>query len=405
VTVALGSLLAWSPVRAKVGQEPTCPYKPLPPPSTTIADVAVGKGKLLAVGWVTTDKGDKDGAVWTSALEAPSPTPVEEPEAVFGGSGDQYVNAVIPYGTGFLAVGSDNSHAAVWTSTNGREWDRQALGQVAGEQSSMRAVVEAADMLVVGGWVCLGDASGRQPAVWTAEHGLDWSKTELPTHAAFALDPASPQAQVNDVAVVGSRLIAAGTVRTEPLPGRKVNWDAAVWSRGGASDRWEVVHEIDGDDGPGDQYINSVTAWPGGMVAVGGEGFLKGTNPAMWFSSNGQHWERRPQRFELDYQTLWEAQTVWSVTAVGDTLIAAGSTLVLARNLQRARIWSSINGRDWVPMQTNELPSEARSVESLSGEGGNSAIVVGWRQGPLDSQDKAAWIQAPLTIPAALAGK
>jgi hypothetical protein len=394
------NVLAGSPVTA-LKPDPTCPITRRPLPGSTITDVAVGQGRrLVAVGWVTGRHG-KDGAVWSSPPAAPSPTPVDVPAEVFGGPGDQFVHAVVPYGSGFLAVGSDRDRAAVWTSLDGRQWNRQDVAGVAGRKSAMRTVTEAADGLVAGGWVCLGDAVGRQPAVWTARQGADWERTELPAAKAFELDPAAPEAQVNDLVEARSRLVAVGTVRTKPLAGRaaKVNWDAAIWSGGDGAD-WHVVKDVHGDQGLSDQFMNSVTAWGRGMVAVGGEGFLRGTNTAFWFSQDGEVWERQPQRFDREYADLREAQNVNSVTAVGNVLFAVGYTLDLRERSPRYRMWSSFDGRHWAAMETGELHSEARSVRPLPAGGG---IVVGWRQGPLDGGRQGPWMESPAAVPATLA--
>jgi hypothetical protein len=397
------NVLAGSPVTAALKPDSTCTISRRTPPKNTIADVAVGPGRhLVAVGWVTGLDG-KDGAVWSSPPATPSPTPVDTPTEVFGGEGDQYVHAVIPYGSGFLAVGSDSDHAAIWTSLDGRRWDRQNLdAAVGGNKSAMRTVIEAANGLVVGGWVCLGDPAGRQPAVWTAEQGTDWKRTELPAAKAFPIDPDAPEAQVNDVVEAGSRLIAVGTVRTKPIVGRaaKVNWDAAIWTYGGGPD-WHVVNDVHGDHGPADQYMNSVTVWPGGMVAVGGEGFLRGTNTAMWFSSDGRLWERQRQLFDRPYMVLREAQSINSVTAVDGILFAVGYAQPLGEKAApKSRMWSSTDGRNWIVRETSELRSEARSVQPLSAGGG---IVAGWRQGPLDRGRQGPWIESLAAVPATLA--
>ena len=93
---------------------------------------AFGSG-LVAVGmeWRESDF-DVDAVVWTSP-DGITWERVPHDEAVFGGPQDQIMWAVVPAGPGLVAVGQagegvgaggPDQPAAVWTSTNGRDWSR-----------------------------------------------------------------------------------------------------------------------------------------------------------------------------------------------------------------------------------------------------------------------------------------
>ena len=90
-----------------------------------MASVTVGGPGLVAVG-SDFSGGDKDAAVWTST-DGITWTRVPHDEAVLGGGGFQEMTSVTAGGPGLVAVGTESvgdSVAAVWTSTDGITWTR-----------------------------------------------------------------------------------------------------------------------------------------------------------------------------------------------------------------------------------------------------------------------------------------
>ena len=149
-----------------------------------VADMAVGAGaveldardvalfgeRLVAVGDVVTDAGDRDGAVWVSADgEAWSRAGGD----VFAGAGDQQIYGVAAGDFGVVAVGcsgcgADGAVPVVWASVDGETWERfegDALPADAGTQE-LSSVAAVNSTLVAVGWARAG---GEQDATfWTA---------------------------------------------------------------------------------------------------------------------------------------------------------------------------------------------------------------------------------------------
>jgi hypothetical protein len=102
----------------------------------SMQDVTVGGPGLVAVGsdgFLSVDRGrltnnddfTEAAAVWTS-VDGLTWSRVPADDAVFGGEGKQWMNAVTSAGPGLVAVGGDWSsvvhHAAVWISVDGITW-------------------------------------------------------------------------------------------------------------------------------------------------------------------------------------------------------------------------------------------------------------------------------------------
>lgn len=161
-----------------------------------MSDVVTAGGGLLAVGlhdqpeaaafWTSTD-----GLHW---LPAPQPT----------GAAGARANSVAEGTRGYVAVGQDAAGAAVWTSTDGRTFTRQALPTALSQGTRLTAIASGGP-----GYVAVGttvDASQQQSgAIWTSSDGRAWTSVADPTDVQGV--------SLVSVAAGGGRLIAVGTAR------------------------------------------------------------------------------------------------------------------------------------------------------------------------------------------------
>ena len=236
---------------------------------------------LLAVGF-DSGSGTSDGGLWLSFDGGTQWAQIED--ASFAGPGDQVIRRVVDFPspalgpTGLVAVGSDtvtgDSDAAIWTSTDGLEWER--VGQEAvlggpGEQE-LRDVVAFGDGLIAVGRDNSRGA-GTDAAIWFTHDGLNWARRD-----AGSLGGDGDQALDRIIELpgdtAGAALVVAGS------DGAGGTDDAAVWlSEDGAT--WtRERHDVFA--GPGEQRIHSLFATGGRLYAVGRGGSGADDDAAIW---------------------------------------------------------------------------------------------------------------------------
>ncbi len=210
-----------------------------------LADVATAPEAVVAVGFDGTS-----AAVWAST-DGESWLRVAHDEGVFGGPGDQRMEAVMaPAGAeGWVAVGSDtgtgSQDAAVWRSPDGLTWSRvrddDALAGP-GDQRLADVATGPAGLVAVG-------VDGETASAWTSGDALTWSRTGIGPGRASGLAAGS-----------GGGLVAVGSAVGEGL-------DAAVW-RSADGLEWSRVG-ADDLGGPLDQELTAVSVGEELSVAVG----------------------------------------------------------------------------------------------------------------------------------------
>jgi hypothetical protein len=320
-----------------------------------ISDIAVGGPGLVAVG-ADGSGGDDDAAVWYSS-DGQTWSKVAHDEAVFGGSGDQYMMAVTAGGPGFVAVGEEDSEdgttgvAAVWISEDGIGWSRVPHDEATfgGEENTdvfMKDVTAFGSGLVAVGMEWKG--SSADAAAWVSADGMIWERVP-PDEAVFG----GPQSQVMWAVVpAGPRLVAVGQGGDgagESGPGQPAaawtSTDGRTWSR--VPDQVALLSGYPaGEPGSGDwARMDDVMVGGPGLVAVGRVGRCQAASPctqeaAIWNSADGVTWER---------STVEEAvgtpfDQIFGVSSYGDVLIAAGDGRDADFQRGPAVVWASTDG-------------------------------------------------------------
>jgi len=142
-------------------------------------DSLVALPGLVVAGGYTVHGTEKDAAVWlshdqgTTWHRATIPSP--------GGAGDQQINALIDAGPGLIAVGrrtiDGDVDAAVWLSRDGVTWSLapDPEGELGGPGAQvMYAVASSSSGIVAGGSIGIGPSS--RIAVWTSIDGRSWNR-------------------------------------------------------------------------------------------------------------------------------------------------------------------------------------------------------------------------------------
>lgn len=167
-------------------------------------------GQEVAAVWTS-----PDGRAWTRALD-PDLTPPTPPIPSGVSTSRGSIQSVAEGGPGLVAIGSvftgtfvDGTlvtpqayDPAIWTSTDGLGWDRAAVHSDAAVSLNIADVVTTDD-----GFLAVGH-EGRHAAVWTSRDGSVWREREL--------DPLIPGAFAAVTSIDG-RLVAVGAADHQDL--------------------------------------------------------------------------------------------------------------------------------------------------------------------------------------------
>jgi hypothetical protein len=144
------------------------------PQSEPFRDVVWSRGAFVLVGQLPyRDEETKPFAAWVSS-DGRSWTVAQE----FGEH--ERIAAVVAGGPGFVATGFDEAGGTVWTSVNGRVWQRvrdASLGN-----GVINQLVPTASGLVGFGW----DRDTGDPGIWTSPDGVEWLAATNETGRAVA---------------------------------------------------------------------------------------------------------------------------------------------------------------------------------------------------------------------------
>jgi hypothetical protein len=178
---------------------------------------AAGVGSaIVAVGY---DTETTDAAVWLS--DGTTWTRVSD-QGALGGTGTQRMRAVTTGGPGLVAVGFENKNgeidAAVWTSEDGSTWLRQHGSDLTGPGGqNMSSVTQGGPGLVAGGTT--EGSNDTDAAIWTSSDGVSWTKVSK--RSVFG---GQDTQEIRLVVPVDGALVAVGMDESRGTP------DAAVWT-------------------------------------------------------------------------------------------------------------------------------------------------------------------------------
>ncbi|WP_208868691.1 hypothetical protein, partial [Microbispora triticiradicis] len=276
----------------------------------------------------------------------------------------------------FVAVGSANGDAAIWTSgNNGANWKdagfpdllggpgRQALGGVAHGPK---------------GWLAVGgtmtDPAVTRPLLVTSADGRSWRPgppIEVPP-GHFLLAPRVVAAGEKGYVLAGEDRSAAGVV-------------AALWF---SPDLRRITRSAAGSLPAGgvNVRLSGVTATPHGFMAVGGSGSADRESGVVWVSSDGLNWTARGRVLPPDATSAGLRHVVATkagVVAVGVAVTEDGP-----------RPFSAVSTDDGEHWEYAMLPAEAdASVLDLTATAKGVVAVGSHRSAEADGEgDSTAWI-------------
>jgi hypothetical protein len=171
---------------------------------------------------------------------------------------------------GKLAVPTGGCVADVWWSPNMTTWVRAHDVNDASGSSQTLAVAAEPD-----GFVSVGSHEGK-PAVWVTSNGRVWRTIVLP------LPAGAPNAQLNQVAVSGSRVVATGG---PAITGAATQAFAELSTNGGATWRQTPL----GLPAPG-TVVTALTASTRGFAAAGQYGGPGSQKVVVWVLGASNKW-------------------------------------------------------------------------------------------------------------------
>ncbi|WP_176611454.1 sialidase family protein [Actinomadura sp. WMMB 499] len=287
-----------------------------------LLDVATGKSGWVAVGYDQTAPKralvvtSQDGATWQAADSAAPFRP--------DGDGAPATSAVAAGSAGYVVVGTQGYHAAAWSSTDLKNWEKGTGADASALQGTSDAFKWMLDVAApTSGYVAAGghrDAQGNHPAVWSSPDGKQWTLKSLPVPSGVS------EAHLTHIAAKGDTLVAAGIAAMQeglvwigytsadggktwqdlPAPGgdQKITVTAltatadgfagsATSAAEGSADvvsltskdgtAWEATKPGGtGLGGDGDQAITGLTTFKEKVLGVGHSGDANGTQPVLW---------------------------------------------------------------------------------------------------------------------------
>jgi len=139
--------------------------------------VTSGGPGLVAVG-LDWSSGDADGVVWTS-IDGINWALVPDAKAIFGGPGNQAAVSVVAGGPGVVAVGVERTSdidAVAWTSPDGIAWEEVPYDEDSLYEGQMWSVTAGDAGLVAVGWIGWVATQNSDAAVWTSSDGITWKR-------------------------------------------------------------------------------------------------------------------------------------------------------------------------------------------------------------------------------------
>jgi len=320
--------------------------------------------------------GHKTGSTGKTSISAPkvSFTRARVSPSVFGGPGNQEMQAVVDTRSGLLGVGSGIvGQAAVqeeaWRFADG-SWLPELQAPLTRGTAAMNAVVGLSNGAIAVGQQAVGRSQlatawifvGQQPSLACLD-GTCVAPIRPPrTEVAYGITSST------------SRFVAVGR---DLVNG---HFDARVWISGDGNTWSQAPADPAVLGGSEDQVMKAVVATSSGFLAVG----RNGLDAAVWTSADGSRW----QRVTSDGFGGFRAQEMNAVVAGGPGFVAVGTDRSSGQTEGAA--WTSTDGVTWTRAPGGGL--ESGTSETITGvtkvPGG--LVAVGYDGSP-GSKDAAAW--------------
>ncbi|WP_203883585.1 hypothetical protein [Planotetraspora kaengkrachanensis] len=276
-------------------------------------------------------------------------------------------------GGAFVAVGSANGDAAIWTSgNNGANWTDARLSALLGGRGRQALTSVAHGPK---GWLAVGstmtDPAVTRPLLVTSSDGRSWKagpEFEVPA-GHFLVAPRLVAAGPKGYVLAGDDRSATGVVPAlwfSPDLKRFTRVPATGMPAGGAGVR-----------------LAAVTATPSGFMAVGGSGGADLETGVVWVSSDGLRWTPASRVIPDGARSAGLRQVV----ATGSGVVAIG-TAVTDEGVRPFSVVSADNGAHW---EYGTLPADETAVVLDLVAAGGGLVAVG-SHGPAGEGDSAAWI-------------
>lgn len=313
------------------------------PGDQVMYDVAPTREGLVAVGHADgTSSFDHDAAVWSSS---DTERWDQSDSASLRGPGDQRAVAVTEFssdeaeGDVLVVGGWDDLVPAIWWSTNGGvRLTHSSSRDLVANAGTIRDFAAFGSTLVAAG--ATGHLGTQDAAVWRSTDGRNWTMVDDADLAA------SGDQQIWSVHNAGGRLVGVGYT-TEGG-----SYDAAVWtSRDGldwvrddplmfAETGVELMKAVAGGTN-GMPLVAVGCQDDSSKCDLGGD-----SDAAVWISTDGEPWEK----VELERVGVVGVgiQTMFGLTRQGVTFIASGTATAKTGDLDAA-VWTSTDGRSWNP--------------------------------------------------------
>lgn len=256
----------------------------------------------------------------------------------------------------------------VWTSENGYDWRR-----LAGPETDPDLRLGGPDAATPGGPGLVAVGGDR---AWYSVDGSDWSLAEVPPLPGEILaQPDSERyVEMTGVGAAGNDLVAWGIASVPRVDNRDQHLVVPLLWASHDGRTWTNVAD------PTMDTVTAVAGGPDGFVATG----QAGSEAAVWFSSDGEKWERVAQGAFTSRRSEASGGTLKLESAASTS---AGYVLVGGDGLcqfdpcpdQEAVIWTSADGRSWFGVASDDRFTGASARKAISW--GSRFVVGGFHDG------------------------
>lgn len=268
------------------------------------------------------------------------------------------INALVRSGGRVLAFGSARgpdgySGAALWTSYDGLQWERQPDKGDVFAGGSVAGVTSLGSLVVAAGTVTT--AEGAVAAIWTSgDGGYTWTRAGAGTPG-FGIERTT---QIFGIGPGGPGVVAVG-----------LGWDgnhivAHAWSSADGR-TWKRAVDPPEWSGAGDHYLDVACALPDGTALVTGTATVRGKRELMaWISKDGVAWEQAsPVVGGGAPQFVTSCLSRPEGALLGGAGRGDGGT--------DAALWSTVDGRTWAALPGSSTFARPGDdwVRALAGDG------------------------------------